>query len=132
MGAADANVNSLSADDVALASVKPRIESAWPDAVSDDDFDTDAEGRAHSEGRRRRRSNEPPCSRKPGVPTRWRAWDSLLGRSPHNRHATKGRPRTPLARVGSMRRYVLLVLMLVQTGIATWYMKPSCLIRAGR
>ena len=46
MGAADANVNSLSADDVALASVKPRIESAWPDAVSDDDFDTDAEGRA--------------------------------------------------------------------------------------
>ena len=46
MGAADANVNSLSADDVALASVKPRIESARPDAVSDDDFDTDAEGRA--------------------------------------------------------------------------------------
>ncbi len=28
MGAADANVNSLSADDVALASVKPRIENA--------------------------------------------------------------------------------------------------------
>ncbi|ANM80886.1 glucans biosynthesis glucosyltransferase H [Serratia marcescens] len=124
MGAADANVNSLSADDVALASVKPRIENAWPDAVSDDDFDTDAEGRAILKA-------TPPIKRTTMFPEAWRTnpvarfWDSLLGRSPHNRHATKeeaeaeNRWRT----VGSMRRYVLLVLMLVQTGIATWYMK---------
>lgn len=45
MGAADANVNSLSADDVSLASVKTRIQCAWPDVVSDEDFDTDPEGR---------------------------------------------------------------------------------------
>ncbi|MDU3890317.1 MAG: glucan biosynthesis glucosyltransferase H, partial [Serratia liquefaciens] len=44
MGADDANVNTLSADDVTLASVKTRIEDAWPDAVSDKDFDTDVEG----------------------------------------------------------------------------------------
>ena len=124
MGAADANVNSLSADDVALASVKPRIESAWPDAVSDDDFDADAEGRAILKA-------TPPIKRTTMFPEAWRTnpvarfWDSLLGRSPHNRHATKeeAEAENRWRVVGSMRRYVLLVLMLVQTGIATWYMK---------
>ncbi|WP_261434222.1 glucans biosynthesis glucosyltransferase MdoH [Serratia ficaria] len=124
MGAADANVDSLPADDVALASVKTRIESAWPDAVSDDDFDTDPEGRTILKA-------TPPIKRTSMFPEAWRTnpvarfWDSLLGRTPHNRHASKeeAAAENRWRAVGSMRRYVLLVLMLVQTGIATWYMK---------
>ena len=124
MGAADANVNSLPADDVALASVKARIENAWPDAVSDEDFDTDPEGRTILKA-------TPPVKRTSMFPEAWRTnpvarfWDSLLGRTPHSRHASKeeAEAENRWRAVGSMRRYVLLVLMLVQTGIATWYMK---------
>ncbi|MFC0225718.1 glucans biosynthesis glucosyltransferase MdoH [Serratia aquatilis] len=124
LGASDANVVILSADDVALASVKARIIQTWPDAVSGDDFDCDSEGRCTLKA-------TPPIRRTSMFPEAWRTnpvgrfWDSLLGRKTHHRHSTQeeteaeNRWRT----AGSIRRYALLVLMLVQTGIATWYMK---------
>jgi membrane glycosyltransferase len=84
----------------------------------------------------------PPIRRTSMVPEAWRtnilvraSGDSLLthaqqpSRLQRERSAAQNRWRV----VGSMRRYMLLVLMLVQTIVATWYMKgDSCRIRAGR
>ncbi|BBI91449.1 putative glucan biosynthesis: glycosyl transferase [Serratia symbiotica str. Tucson] len=124
MGAFDTSVNSLSADDVALASVKMRIKSAWSDAVADDDFATDPQGRFLLKA-------TPPIKRTSMFPEAWctnplaRFWHALCGRKVPRRRASK-KEATAEERwrsVGSIRRYVLLVLILLQTGIATWYMK---------
>lgn len=124
MGAFDTSVNRLSADDVALASVKMRIKSAWPDAVTDDDFATDPQGRFLLKA-------TPPIKRTSMFPEAWctnplaRFWHALCGRKVPRRRASK-KEATAEERwrsVGSIRRYVLLVLILLQTGIATWYMK---------
>lgn len=123
MGAFDTSVNSLSADDVALASVKMRIKSAWSDAVADDDFATDPQGRFLLKA-------TPPIKRTSMFPEAWctnplaRFWHALCGRKVPRRRASKKEATAERWRsVGSIRRYVLLVLILLQTGIATWYMK---------
>lgn len=127
MGASDASVNSLLANDVALASVKMRIKSAWPDAVTDDDFATDLQGRFLLKA-------TPPIKRTSMFPEAWctnplaRFWDALCGCTAPRRHAYKmeATAEKRWRSVDSIRRYLLLLmlmLMLVQTGIATWYMK---------
>ncbi len=65
------------------------------------------------------------------VPDPWRtnpvarSWKRLLGRKDHSRWQPdpEADAHAHWRKVGSFRRFILLILMLVQTGIATWYMK---------
>lgn len=56
-----------------------------------------------------------------------RLWERLLGRSPPPKHTFQNRQEAEAdkrwRRVGSLRRWILLLLTFGQTAIATWYMK---------
>ncbi|CND87806.1 glucans biosynthesis glucosyltransferase MdoH [Yersinia nurmii] len=112
-------------NDAALASVKARLLSAWPDALQDGKkLSVDAEGRTVIRA-------TPPIVRSRMFPEAWRTnpvarfWDSLLGRTTVSRSTTpeQADAERKWRAVGSIRRYILLVLILVQTSIATVYMK---------
>ncbi|ACO80666.1 glucosyltransferase MdoH [Azotobacter vinelandii CA] len=70
----------------------------------------------------------PPIRRTKVVPEPWRTnvlvrlWYRLTGRRSPPR-PTRDLPKARWRRVGSLRRLILLVLMLGQTALATWYMK---------
>jgi membrane glycosyltransferase len=109
--------------DEVLGSVKARIEQAWPDAQNN--LATDVAGRTVAKAM-------PEVKRTSMFPDPWRTnpvgrfWDALMGRTPVARRLTTSEMPESEKRwraAGSVRRYVLLVLMLLQTGIATWYMK---------
>ncbi|MCP1437405.1 membrane glycosyltransferase [Erwinia persicina] len=113
------------ADDAPLASVKSRIEMTWPDAVGKgEQFAEDALHRTTLKAM-------PPHTRSSMYPEAWRtnpvsrAWDSLRGHKtkPRYANAEEQRAEDKWRHVGSIRRYILLLLTIAQTVIATWYMK---------
>ncbi|ENA1752962.1 glucans biosynthesis glucosyltransferase MdoH [Yersinia ruckeri] len=115
----------LAVEEAALASVKARLLAAWPDALEGGKkLTTDAEGRTVI-------TATPPIVRSRMFPEAWRTnpvarfWDSLLGRGVVSRATTpeQADAERQWRTVGSIRRYILLVLILVQTSIATVYMK---------
>jgi len=125
-GAALSSENSKIDADAPLDSVKARVASAWPDAMEHGNLDAqDNEGRAIVKAM-------PPVKRSSMFPEIWRTnpvgrfWDALMGRSAISRRYSSSQMPESEKRwraAGSIRRYILLILMLVQTGIATWYMK---------
>jgi membrane glycosyltransferase len=109
----------------ALASVKARLLAAWPDALEGGKrLEQDGEGRTVINAM-------PPIKRTSMAPQAWRTnpvghfWDALLGRTSvscaqiHEQAAAEKKWRS----VGSLRRYILLILIVLQTIIATSYMK---------
>ncbi|MEC5341118.1 glucans biosynthesis glucosyltransferase MdoH [Brenneria populi] len=118
-----------SAEDVALNSVQSRLEMAWSDGLNNDkQLGKDTEGRTALQAM-------PKITRSSMFPDVWRTnplvrwWESLLGRTaPPRHHYHDASPEETIAEnrwrtVGTIRRYILLVLTLFQTAIATWYMK---------
>ncbi|MGH8483573.1 MAG: glucans biosynthesis glucosyltransferase MdoH, partial [Pseudomonas sp.] len=71
----------------------------------------------------------PPIQRTRVIPEPWRtnilvrAWRRLTGRTNAPPPAKRELPKARWRWVGSMRRYILLALMLGQTIVAGWYMK---------
>ena len=127
LGADDmASAAAAAADtDAPLASVKARVGAGWPYALEKGSLDeVDNEGRTIA-------SAMPPVKRSSMFPDVWRTnpvgrfWDNLMGRSAASRHRASEMPESEKRwrHAGSVRRYILLALMLVQTAIATWYMK---------
>ncbi|WP_439212967.1 glucans biosynthesis glucosyltransferase MdoH [Duffyella gerundensis] len=112
-------------DDAPLNSVKSRIEMSWPDSLANgEQFSTDYQGRTTLKAM-------PPVKRSLMFPEAWRtnpvarAWDSFRGRKSTMRYANaeEQRQEDKWRHVGSIRRYILLILTMFQTVIATWYMK---------
>ncbi|MBK4783435.1 MAG: glucans biosynthesis glucosyltransferase MdoH [Pantoea sp. Pent] len=112
-------------DDAPLKSVSSRVSMAWPDSL--------AGGQQLSKDYLDRTTLKamPPVKRSLMFPEAWRtnpiarAWDSLRGQKGNPRYATVEEPKAEdkWRHVGSMRRYVLLILTILQTVVATWYMK---------
>ncbi|MFC3609479.1 glucans biosynthesis glucosyltransferase MdoH [Stutzerimonas tarimensis] len=110
---------SSSADD----DVGARLREGWGEAL-EDSLERDAQGRTCLR-------STPPISRRSMVPEPWqtnplvRGWQRLFGENRRRRRKQLGsfdeQDRWRLA--GARRRAVLLCFMLLQTGIATWYMK---------
>ncbi len=73
----------------------------------------------------------PPHTRTSMVPEPWmtnpvvRGWRRLRGKAPKRRtiEGSEDRPEPRWRRTGELRRMALLFLVIVQTGLATWYMK---------
>ncbi|HAI50389.1 MAG TPA: glucan biosynthesis glucosyltransferase H, partial [Enterobacteriaceae bacterium] len=114
-------------DDTPLESVKTRLEMSWPDSLADGQLIKDDEGRTQLQAM-------PKAKRSSMFPDPWRTnpvgrfWDRLRGREVAPRYlsrltqeqqASEQKWRT----VGTIRRYILLLLTLSQTVVATWYMK---------
>ncbi|MDT8850099.1 glucans biosynthesis glucosyltransferase MdoH [Pantoea dispersa] len=112
-------------DDAPLKSVTSRVSMAWPDSLAD--------GQQLSKDYLDRTTLKamPPVKRSLMFPEAWRtnpiarAWDSLRGQKGNPRYATveEQKAEDKWRHVGSMRRYVLLILTILQTVVATWYMK---------
>ncbi|MDW8846644.1 glucans biosynthesis glucosyltransferase MdoH [Erwinia sp. MMLR14_017] len=112
-------------DDAPLESVKSRIEMSWPDSLGNgEQFDTDELNRTTLKAmpRHTRSSMYPEAWRTNPVA---RAWDSVRGRKSTHRYANaeEQRQEDKWRHVGSIRRYILLLLTIAQTVVATWYMK---------
>ncbi|WP_428945799.1 glucans biosynthesis glucosyltransferase MdoH [Pantoea sp. FN060301] len=113
-------------DDAPLESVRARLEMSWPDSLGEEgqQLDKDALDRTTLKAM-------PPHTRSSMYPEAWRtnpvarAWDSLRGRKSTHRYATaeEQKAEEKWRHVGSIRRYILLILTIAQTVIATWYMK---------
>ncbi|MFO7073145.1 glucan biosynthesis glucosyltransferase H, partial [Pseudomonas aeruginosa] len=107
--------------DPALASVRARLQLGTPELDDAEMFGVDAQGRTFLK-------ISPPIRRTKVIPEPWRTnilvrgWRRLTGRSnpPKPKRAL---PRARWQRVGSLRRFILLLLMLAQTSVATYYMK---------
>ncbi|BAN98495.1 family 2 glycosyl transferase [Plautia stali symbiont] len=112
-------------DDAPLKSVSSRVSMAWPDSL--------AGGQQLSKDYLDRTTLKamPPVKRSLMFPEAWRtnpiarAWDFLHGQKGNPRYATveEQKAEDKWRHVGSMRRYVLLILTILQTMVATWYMK---------
>ena len=113
------------ADDAPLKSVSSRVRMAWPESV--------AEGQQFGKDYLNRTTLKamPKVTRSLMFPEAWRtnplarAWASLRGHKSTPRYASaeEQRAEEKWRHVGSMRRYILLILTIFQTVIATWYMK---------
>lgn len=123
----DVQLSDLEAQDAPLCSVESRLEMGWSDTLEEKALLTkDAAGRTAIKAM-------PVIKRTSMFPEKWRTnpvgrmWDSLLGRTQPPKHqfktAAEAEADKRWRKVGSMRRWVLLILMLTQTVIATWYMK---------
>ncbi|SFM91409.1 membrane glycosyltransferase [Izhakiella capsodis] len=113
-------------DDIALWSVKKRIESSWPGSTGQEgsQFDCDELGRTTLKAmpRHHRSSMYPEAWRTNPVS---RFWDSLRGEKITHRYASEEQQKheDKWRYVGTIRRYILLILTVMQTVVATWYMK---------
>jgi membrane glycosyltransferase len=126
LGGASTQSSDISDFDAPLVSVQARVAASWPDAMENGNLsDVDNEGRTIV-------SAMPPVKRSSMFPDVWRTnpvgrfWDSMMGHGAVARRYTSSEMPESEKRwrhAGSMRRYTLLILMLVQTAIATWYMK---------
>lgn len=113
-------------DDSPQGSVKARLEQAWPDSLADGQLIKDDEGRdqlkAMPEAKRSSMFPDPwRTSGRPflGSPAWTRCHAALSGSFDQRRAGERAKWRT----VGTIRRYILLILTLAQTVVATWYMK---------
>ncbi|MFP1907770.1 glucans biosynthesis glucosyltransferase MdoH [Lonsdalea quercina] len=120
-------VNLRSEDDLPLISVKRRLEMGWGDTPSQEkQLLNDREGRTAIQAM-------PKIKRAVMFPDAWqtnplvRWWHGILGQStaPRRRRITaqENKEESRWRTVGTIRRYILLILTLFQTTIATWYMK---------
>ncbi|TKI07679.1 glucans biosynthesis glucosyltransferase MdoH [Martelella alba] len=112
-------------DNAALDSVKSRLNMAWPVTETCRDMLTeDSMGRTAIKAMR-------TVTRTTMFPEPWltnpvsRFWNQLRGRTRPPRHKLEAiaRDEGNWRRVGTLRRYILLLLTLFQTAVATWYMK---------
>lgn len=112
-------------DDAPLKSVSSRVEMAWSDSLADGQ----QLGKDYLD--RTTLKAMPKVKRSLMFPEAWRtnplarAWDSLRGHKSVPRYATveEQRAEEKWRHVGSIRRYILLILTIMQTVVATWYMK---------
>ena len=107
----------------ALDSVGRRLELAWPDLLDSDAIGVDA-------GQRVCLKATPPVRRTRMLPEPWmtnplvRGWRKLFGAPPKRlRPPAEADEYAHWRTVGAWRRMILLILMLAQTVVATWYMK---------
>ncbi|MBB3102341.1 glucans biosynthesis glucosyltransferase MdoH [Azomonas macrocytogenes] len=116
---------SSAADDAILDSVEARLKAQWKQELEEGDLlSTDAQGRVCIR-------SMPPVTRSRMLPEPWRtnpvtrAWHSLLGRKHQERFAPaeEADAHAHWRKVGSFRRFILLILMIVQSVVAIWYMK---------
>ncbi|PLN40509.1 glucans biosynthesis glucosyltransferase MdoH, partial [Klebsiella pneumoniae] len=114
-------------DDSPLGSVKARLAHSWPDSLSGDQLVKDDEGRTQLHAM-------PKAKRSSMIPDPWRTnpvgrfWDRLRGRDVTPRYLSRltqeeRESEQKWRTVGTIRRYILLLLTLSQTVVATWYMK---------
>lgn len=115
----------LAAEDAALWSVKSRLHMAWPQTARHPELLVqDSRARTAIKAM-------PTIKRTTMFPEPWftnplvRFWDVLRGRfrAPRHKQEMAAREDGNWRIVGTVRRYILLVLTLFQTAIATWYMK---------
>ena len=115
-------------DDTPLTSVSTRVEMGWPGAVD--------QGKQFGKDDLQRTTLKamPKVTRAGMYPEAWetnplsRMWNAMRGRSKNRPHHDQASIDARIAEekwrtVGSIRRYILLILTMVQTVIATWYMK---------
>ncbi|EHD0025608.1 glucans biosynthesis glucosyltransferase MdoH [Salmonella enterica subsp. houtenae serovar 50:g,z51:-] len=114
-------------DDSPQGSVKARLEHAWPDSLAQGQLIKDDEGRDQLQAM-------PKATRSSMFPDPWRTnpvsrfWDRLRGRDVTPRYVSRLTKEEQASEqkwrtVGTIRRYILLILTLTQTVVATWYMK---------
>ena len=114
-------------DDSPLGSVKARLEQSWPDSLVDGQLHNDSEERTQLE-------TMPKTTRSSMLPEPWRInpisrfWDHLRGRDITPRYVSRLTKEEQTHEqqwrtAGTIRRYILLLLTLSQTVVATWYMK---------
>ncbi|MCO8161767.1 glucans biosynthesis glucosyltransferase MdoH [Pseudomonas sp. 21LCFQ010] len=114
-------------DEAAQASVGTRLALSTADELREAELlDVDANGRI-------RLKVAPPIKRTRVVPEPWRTnilvrgWRRLTGKTnppkPDYSDLPRDLPKSRWRTVGSIRRYILLLLMLGQTAVAGWYMK---------
>ncbi|EDI5712527.1 glucan biosynthesis glucosyltransferase H [Salmonella enterica subsp. enterica serovar Infantis] len=114
-------------DDSPQGSVKARLEHAWPDSLAKGQLIKDDEGRDQLQAM-------PKATRSSMFPDPWRTnpvgrfWDRLRGRDVTPRYVSRLTKEEQASEqkwrtVGTIRRYILLILTLAQTVVATWYMK---------
>ncbi|WP_349570762.1 glucans biosynthesis glucosyltransferase MdoH [Azotobacter salinestris] len=114
--------------DAVLASASRRLAGGYGDELAScGGLATDAAGHA-------RLAAAPPIRRTPVIPEPWgcnpllRLWRRLAGRR-NSPQPTHDLPPASWQRVASLRRLILLLLMLGPTALATWYMRdilPCC------
>ncbi|MXP66269.1 glucans biosynthesis glucosyltransferase MdoH [Pantoea sp. Nvir] len=112
-------------DDAPLKSVSARVKMAWPDSLANGaQFGKDYLDRTTLKA-------TPEVKRSLMFPEAWRtnpivrAWNSIRGKKLKHRYANAEEQSSEerWRNVGLIRRYVLLVLTVFQTVVATWYMK---------
>ncbi|WP_350282817.1 glucans biosynthesis glucosyltransferase MdoH [Nitrosomonas sp.] len=114
-------------DDSPLGSVKARLEQSWPDSLVNGQLTEDDEERTQLE-------TMPKATRSSMSPDPWRTnpigrfWDHLRGHNatPHDMSQLTKEEQAheqEWCTVGTIRRYILLLLTFSQTALATWYMK---------
>lgn len=119
--------NYVREDDSPLGSVKVRLEQSWPDSLVNRQLTEDAEARTQLE-------TMPKATRSPLSSDPWRPnpisrfWDHMRGRNIMPRYVSRLTKEAQTSNqkwctVGTLRRYILLLLTLSQTALATWYMK---------
>ncbi len=110
-------------DDSPLGSVKARLAHSWPDSLSGDQLVKDDEGRTQLHAM-------PKAKRSSMIPDPWRTnpvgrfWDRLRGRDVTPRYLSRltqeeRESEQKWRTVGTIRRYILLLLTLSQTVVAT-------------
>lgn len=113
--------------DSPLGSMESRLEQGWKSKLREKQLLVeDAAGRTAIKAMR-------SIKRTSMFPEKWntnpvrRMWDRLSGKSKQPQHQFNNKQDAQAdkrwRRAGAIRRWILLVLMLVQTSIATWYMK---------
>lgn len=110
-------------DDSPQGSVKARLEHAWPDSLAKGQLIKDDEGRDQLQAM-------PKATRSSMFPDPWRTnpvgrfWDRLRGRDVTPRYVSRLTKEEQASEqkwrtVGTIRRYILLILTLAQTVVAT-------------
>jgi len=114
-------------DDTPLGSVQTRLQQVWPESLGEGQLIKDDEGRTQLQAM-------PKATRSSMFPEQWRTnpigrfWDRLRGRDVPPRYLSRltkeqQESEKQWRMMGTIRRYILLLLTISQTVVATWYMK---------
>ena len=112
-------------DDSPQGSVKARLEQAWPDSLADGQLIKDDEGRdqlkAMPEAKRSSMFPRPVAYQRRRFRILVRCVDARRAICSLTKEEQESEQKWRT--VGTIRRYILLILTLAQTVVATWYMK---------